>query len=133
MEKKSTSDRPPKKTYRPPELSNYGDITQITRGGGGTTGDGGATHTKVACWIAEALYGIDAPRTHLVRAWLRESYEHRERWALFVVPVYRRFGQSVARLVRSNSIAQRVFRPLFDRAVSCAHRDFASRIADRVA
>ncbi len=123
-----------KKTYRQPELTSYGDVSRITRGGNGASNDtgGSGTHTMV-CWVAEVLYGIDAPRTHLVRAWLTDCYEQRVRWALFVVPIYRRFGRNVAELVRSHRIVQRLLRPVFDHAVTCAHRDFASRIADRLA
>ena len=132
MEDKSTIERQRKNTYRTPELVLYGDVSQITRGGNGNGSDNGSsgTHTMI-CWIAEALYGIDAPRTHLVRVWLKKCYQRREGWALFVVPVYRRVGQRVAAGVRSYAVLQRLFRPLFDRAVVCAHRDYASAIARR--
>jgi len=135
MDNKSQVERKPKKTYHPPELSFYGDITEITRGANSNGSDGGGgsgSHSK-NCWIAEALYGVDAPRTHLVRSWLRECYQARERWALIAVPMYSRFGQQVAKLVRSYRVAQRLFRPLFDHAVNCAHREYAARIADRAA
>ncbi len=115
-----------KKAYSTPQLTFYGDVSQVTRGGGGTMGDapGGAT---MMCWIAEALYGVDAPRTHLVRAWLRESYERRVSWALVVVPLYRRFGQRVAASVRRHSFLQSLFRRVFDHAVRKAHVEFAVR------
>lgn len=32
-----------KKSYCPPELSLYGDVTQLTKGGGGGTTDGNMT------------------------------------------------------------------------------------------
>jgi hypothetical protein len=135
MENKTQVERKPKKTYRTPLLSSYGDVTQITRGNlnVGSDGTGGASSKNAGCWIAEALYGIDAPRTHLVRAWLKHCYAQRQPWALVVVPLYRRFGQRVATGVRSYAVLQRLFRPLFDRAVVCAHRDYASAIAIRTA
>ena len=133
MENSIKPERSAKKAYCPPELSSYGAVTQITRGGGGTTGDGGSTHTKLACWIAEALYGVDAPRTLLIRAWLTHCYNRQQTWALVVVPLYRRFGERVAAGVRSHAVLQRLFRPLFDRAVVCAHRDYAPVIAGRTA
>jgi hypothetical protein len=36
-----------KKPYRPPRLVVYGDLGQVTRGGGGTRGDGGSAHSKL--------------------------------------------------------------------------------------
>jgi len=85
------------------------------------------------CWIAEVLYGIDAPRTRLVRAWLTESYERRDPMARILVPLYSRFGLAIADLLRNCSVLQLVFRPLFDRAAECAHREYASRAVLRQA
>ena len=135
MENEIKRDGKPKKTYRTPLLSSYGDVTQITRGSNASGSDsgGGTGHSSRNCWIAEALYGVDAPRTLLVRAWLTHCYNRQQTWALVVVPLYRRFGQRVAAGVRSRAILQRLFRPLFDRAVVCAHRDYASAIARRTA
>jgi hypothetical protein len=117
-----------KKEYRSPRLVCYGNVAQLTRGGGGVTGDGGGTHTKIACWIAEALYGIHAPRTQLVRAWLKECYERREPWSLIVVPLYRRFGQRIAAFLQSFPAFMTLFRPLFDLGVKRAHRDRATAL-----
>jgi len=116
-----------KKKYLSPELVSYGNVAQLTRGGGGTLGDGHSTHTR-ACWIAEALYGVDAPRTQLVRAWLTECYERREPWSLIVVPLYRQFGQRIAAFLRSWPVFKNVFRPLFDLGVRQAHRDRAAAL-----
>jgi hypothetical protein len=131
MENETKRDGKPKKTYRTPQLSSYGDVTQITRGSNqvGSDSGGGTGHSSKNCWIAEALYGVDAPRTLLVRAWLTRCYNRQRTWALVVVPLYRRFGRGVAAGVRSHRILQRLFRPLFDRAVVRAHRDYASVIA----
>jgi hypothetical protein len=79
------------------------------------------------CWIAEVLYGIDAPRTRLVRAWLTKSYKRRDPVARIVVPLYRRFGVAVAGVLRNRPGLQPLFRPLFDRAVKSAHREYAGR------
>jgi hypothetical protein len=112
-----------KKKYEVPRLVSYGTVTNLTRGGGGHGADStGHPHTK-ACWIAEVLYGIDAPRTHLVRAWLTECYERREPWSLIVVPLYSRFGQPIASFLRSYPAFKSLFRPLFDLGVRRAHRD----------
>lgn len=112
-----------KKEYQAPRLKFYGNVVQLTRGGGGHGSDGtGHPHTK-SCWIAEVLYGVDAPRTHLVRAWLTECYEQRQPWSLIAVPLYSRFGQRVAAFLRSYPIFKSLFRPLFDLGVRRAHRN----------
>lgn len=110
-----------KKKYQIPRLKYYGNVVQLTRGGGGTGNDAGR-HTK-HCWIAEALYGVDAPRTQLIRAWLIECYDRHEPWSLVAVPLYRRFGERVAAFLRSYPAFKRAFRPLFDLGVKRAHRD----------
>jgi len=117
----------PRKSYSPPRLVYYGDVTKLTRGGGGNGNDGGGAMSMV-CWIAEVLYGIDAPRTRLVRAWLIESHKRRDLIGRLVVPLYRRFGVTVAGLLRRCPVLQSVFRPLFYRAVERAHREYAERV-----
>src|SRR5579864_3391515 len=89
-----------KKKYERPQLVCYGAVAQLTRGGGGNGNDGGGVHTKL-CWIAEAIYGVDAPRTELVRVWLSECHEEGEPWSLVVVPLYRRFGQRIAAILHT--------------------------------
>jgi hypothetical protein len=116
-----------KKKYECPQLVCYGTVAQLTRGGGGGGRDADGQHTKV-CWIAGAIYGVDAPRTQLVRAWLSECYERREPWSLVVVPLYRRFGQRIAVFVQSFPVFKSLFRPLFDVGVRRAHRDRATAL-----
>jgi hypothetical protein len=117
----------PRKRYSAPHLVYYGDVTQLTRGGGGTNGDGGGSMSMIACWIAEVLYGVDAPRTRLVRGWLTESYKRRDFIGRIVVPLYSRFGVAVAGLLRRRPVLQGAFRPLFDGAVKRAHQEYAGR------
>jgi len=111
-----------KKKYQIPQLVCYGNVAQLTRGGGGGGKDADLLHTKI-CWIAEVIYGVEAPRTQLVRTWLRECYERREPWSLVVVPPYRRFGQFIAAFLRSCPVFKSLFRPLFDLGVKRALRD----------
>ena len=119
----------PRKAYRQPELSFYGDVSQLTRGQqSNMSGDAGGAATKM-CWIADELYGVAAPRAVLVRAWLNDAYDRRMGWALVAVPLYRRFGVQVARRLRSSTLLERVLRPLFDHAVRCAHRKYAAYVA----
>lgn len=118
----------PKKVYRTPVLSQYGDVKRLTGGMAGGMGDGGGTTgNSMSCWIAETLYGVDAPRVALVRGWLARCYDRREWWALFIVPLYGRFGQRVAAAIRVFPALQRIFRPIFDRAVCRAYREYAVR------
>ncbi len=115
-----------KKAYAPPALKNFGDVTQLVRGGGGSGNDAPSGATKM-CWIAEALYGVGSPRTLLVRSWLRDCYRRRETWSLVIVPLYSHCGYRIAGFIRRYPSLQRVFRPLFDLAVSRAHREYAAR------
>jgi hypothetical protein len=118
----------PRKAYRKPELSFYGDVSQLTRGDiSNMSGDAGGAATKM-CWIADELYGVAAPRTVLVRAWLNDAYDRRAGWALVAVPLYRRFGVQAARRLRSSILLESVLRPLFDHAVRCAHRKYAAYV-----
>jgi hypothetical protein len=118
-----------KKKYQGPQLVCYGTVAQVTRGAHGRGSDTGSFGAKTKmCWIAEAVYGVDAPRTQLVRAWLTECYERRESWSLVVVPLYRRFGQLIAAFLRSYPVFKSLFRPLFDLGVRRAHRDRATAL-----
>lgn len=51
---------PPRKPYAKPQLICYGHVTDIVRGGGGNMCDATGNNTH-SCWIAEVLYGVDAP------------------------------------------------------------------------
>jgi len=126
------SGRHPKKAYRTPVLTQYGDVKRLTGGSGNGGGDmGGAGPMTKPCWIAEALYGVDTPRVALVRAWLARCHKRRDGWALFVVPLYVRFGQRVAGAVRTFPALQRIFRPVFDRAVQRAYGEYALQAVAR--
>ena len=117
----------PRKPYTKPRLTYYGHVKDIVQGGLGEGADGGALgHSKV-CWIAEALYGVDTPRTLLVRGWLSEAYDQRGRWR-FLISLYRTFGRSVAGLIQSGRIPARLFVPLFDSLVVKANDDTARRL-----
>lgn len=116
-----------KRKYKAPRLICYGDVATVTRGAGQGRVDG-KSGTSRNCWIAEALYGVDAPRTQLVRAWLSECYERREPWSLVVVPLYHRFGQRTAVFLRGFPAFKSVFLPLFDLGVRRAHRDRATAL-----
>jgi hypothetical protein len=116
-----------KRKYKAPRVICHGDVATVTRGSGTGRLDSHSGASK-NCWIAEVIYGVDAPRTQLVRAWLSECYERREPWSLVVVPLYRRFGQRIAAFLRSCPVFKSVLRPLFDQGVRRAHRDRAAAL-----
>jgi hypothetical protein len=117
-----------KKEYQRPQLVCYGDVALLTRGGKGKGTESGAHSggSSRMCLVAEVLYGVDTPRTHLVRCWLMDRYERRKHWALIVVPLYRRLGKRIAPLARRYSIVSDALRPLFDSAVRRSLRQYAS-------
>ena len=122
----------PRKPYSAPVFSKYGDVRRLTGGGGGPGADGGGGGAMtMVCWIAEALYGVDTPRVVLVRAWLARCFKRRDGWALFIVPLYVRFGQRVAAHVRTIPAMKWIFRPVFDRAVRRAYREYSTQAIAR--
>lgn len=110
---KTTDTKSPagRKPYAPPRLISYGHVKDIVQGSSGAKGDAGSTKS---CWIAEALYGADDPRTILLRSWLTAIHDARQRGWMFV-ELYRRCGPTVASLIRNGRLRRGAFLPLFDR------------------
>lgn len=104
-------------------VASYGPWNALIQGAAGAASSalmpGGAITKAIPCWVAEAIYGVDDPRTHLVRAWLNGGFRRRP-LGMVAMAAYMRFGQRVARLVRALPILQHALRPLFDRAASKA-------------
>lgn len=71
------------------------------------------------CWIAEAIYGIDDPRTHLVRAWLNGPFRAKL-YGRMVMSLYLKIGRTVAAMVRMSSALRCLLKPLFDKALTRA-------------
>jgi hypothetical protein len=115
-----------RKPYATPRLVCYGSVKELIQGGGGSVGDAGA-HTKPLCWVAEALYGVYAPRTTLLRAWLSQEYVQKGRWWLFAA-LYRRCGRTVANSIHRGRLPRRWLRPLFDFLVDRAFDESARAI-----
>lgn len=78
-------------------------------GGFGMGGSGGG-----GCWIAEAVYGIDDPRTHFLRWWLNTVWAHESIVGFIFMALYLRIGQRVARVVKRNNLVRWVARFVFD-------------------
>jgi hypothetical protein len=101
-----------RKPYTTPKLVSYGHVKDIVQTGGGGMGDGTGT-SKTTCWVAEALYGVDDSRTLVLRSWMLAVHAGKRRGWLFV-ELYRRFGQTVARLIHSGWLPRPVLLPLFN-------------------
>jgi hypothetical protein len=128
----STDNRPPdpaKKPYTPPRLVRYGHVTDIVGGSMGRMSDGMPGDTK-GCWIAEALYGVDDPRTILLRAWVTEVHEQRRRgW--WLAALYIRFGRTAANLIRRSRLLRRLFLPVFDGLLARAGTAWVGKLPNR--
>lgn len=82
------------------------------------------------CWIAEAIYGADDPRTHLVRAWLNGPFRMTT-FGNFVMAMYLTFGKSIAFFVRRFAPLRWMLKPLFDVALQKAeHWDRERQLFD---
>ena len=74
------------------------------------TGIGG---NKGVCWIAEAIYGENDLRTHLLRKYLNTEFA--QTWpGNAIMFVYRAIGKQVSWFVRRSNVLQNLFRPMFD-------------------
>lgn len=78
--------------------------------------------TAAACWIAEAIYGVDAWETYLLRSWLNREFK-RHLFGKLVMGLYCRYGQRVARLVKTYPRVRAAVAPLFNYALNCAIND----------
>nr|UXE44939.1 hypothetical protein Hi04_10k_c3996_00014 [uncultured bacterium] len=116
--------QPARKPYSPPRVISYGHVKDLVQGNSGHGSDGGGGAHSKSCWIAEALYGVSDPRTHLLRAWLTLIYDERRPGWMFVA-LYRRFGRRTASLIERGLLPRLVFQPLFDALVEKALADSA--------
>ncbi len=68
------------------------------------------------CWIAEAIYGVDDTRTHLVRRWLNGPFRESLAGDL-TMRLYLTIGRQVAWVARRSALVRAALRPLFDMAL----------------
>lgn len=76
----------------------------------------------VPCWIAEALWGRDDLKTHVLRFWLTNVYDKTVP-GRFVVAAYRLFGKPISRVIYKYRLVGSAFRPIFERAFRRATRE----------
>ena len=123
----------PRKPYTSPRLVSYGHVKDIIQGGGGKKSDATGTPpggASKSCWIAEQLYGVDDPRTWLLRAWLARVYDERGRGWQFVA-LYSRYGYATAQAIARGYLPRAPFRVLFDALVERACDASAAVVAAR--
>jgi hypothetical protein len=114
---------PTRKPYAPPRLKTHGHVKDLVQGTGGKKKDAFGRNSK-SCWIAEALYGVDDPRTLLLRCWVSSIYEERRPGWMFVA-LYRRFGRRTASLIVRGILPRGLFQPVFDVLLEKALTDSA--------
>jgi hypothetical protein len=123
----------PRKPYTQPRVVSYGHVKDIIQGGGGKKSDATGTPpggNSKSCWIAEELYGVDDPRTWLLRAWLARVYDERGRGWQFVA-LYRRYGLTTAQAIARGYLPRTLFRVVFDALVERAFDASAPVVAAR--
>jgi|SRR5581483_5823387 len=96
--------------------SLLGDIGAGLSSAAGIVGSGFGLANQVkggVCWIAEALWGVDDLRTHIVRGWLNYSRFANTVLGRAILVLYRTFGQRLAKC----RWAVLKLRPLFNLAL----------------
>jgi hypothetical protein len=118
-----------RKPYTTPQLTRHGHVKDIVQGTAGPASDGGSDNTKPpVCWIAEALYGADDPRTIILRSWMLRAYAERRGW-WFLIVVYKALGPTIASLIRREWVPRGVLLPLFDFLARAAFDKSANQLA----
>jgi hypothetical protein len=113
-----TSSKSAPKPYKRPQLVTHGHVKDLVQGTGGKKKDAVGRNSK-SCWIAEVLYGVDDPRTLLLRSWLSSIHQERRRgW--MCVSLYQTFGRATANLIACGVLPRGLFQPLFDALVEKA-------------
>lgn len=69
-----------------------------------------------ACWIAEAIYGANAPETSVIRWWLNTRFV-KQPMGRVVMTLYSRYGRWIAQYARRWAWLRRILRPVFDVAL----------------
>jgi hypothetical protein len=98
------------------KASTLSFIGELAGAGGGALG---RVFAPPSCWIAEAIYGVDDLRTHIIRAWLTGPFE-RTLLGGAAMWLYRKFGRAVAYAVERSAFLRWLLKPIFDIALSRA-------------
>lgn len=96
-------------------IASYGPVNAAIQAAGQAAGAAlGKPPSSGGCWIAESLYGVDDPRTLLMRFWLNQVWAKQSRLGALLMKLYRRVGQRVAAWVKVNRVVRSGLRPVFD-------------------
>lgn len=104
-------------------IASYGPWESAIAAAGAAGGGAASGYEQGQCWGAAASFGgwFD-PRTRLVRSWINNEFRHT--WlGSWVVPLYARYGQRLARAMRRYKPVMWTFRPLFRLALFAACRE----------
>jgi hypothetical protein len=119
------------KNYVKPSLTGLGLLRVVTKLSGCPLGslrnDMGVC--EAPCWIAAAVFGenfFTGSRVIKVRTWLVNDFEPSGLGARFVMQLYRKYGQRVAKVVERNSVLKAGFRKVFDKALAKAEAKYGA-------
>ena len=85
---------------------------------GSLAGAAGTAAGGIYCWVAEAIYGRDDARTHVLRFWFTTVIPDS-----ILARLYRRYGRRAARFIQKCGCARIIARWIFDRLLVMAWRD----------
>ena len=117
------------KKYVKPSLKELGLLRVVTKFSACPTGEApfeGGCYAAF-CWIAAVVFQenlFTGPRVNKVRLWLVNEFEPSGPGAKFVMRLYRKYGERVAKVVEKNAILKRGFRKLFDKALAKAEAQY---------
>jgi hypothetical protein len=129
--KKSHREEKLVKKYVKPSLRELGLLRVVTKLSSCPVGEA-MLDGKCApffCWIAAAVFEenlFTGPRVNKVRTWLVNDFQPSGPGAKFVMHLYRKYGERVAKVVERNSVLKAGFRKLFDKALAKAEAKYGT-------
>jgi hypothetical protein len=118
------------KKYVKPSLKGLGLLRVVTKFSGCPAGEfpvPGYGCLPTICWIAAVVFEenlVTGPRVNKVRTWLVNEFEPSGPGARYVMRMYRKHGERVAKVVEKNTILKHGFRKLFDKALAKAEAQY---------
>lgn len=108
------------------KAATMGFLGSLAGAGGSLLSGGFGAGGAFGCWIAEAVYGLDDARTHLLRAWLNGPFSDTA-LGTAVMWFYMKFGRAGAAAVTRNPRLKRAMKYMFDLALQRAMREMGTR------
>lgn len=91
-----------------------GLLKSLNPGSGGGLPGGFDPGSIGFCWIAEELYGVDSPKAHAIRGWLKNEYSRTPVGEIFV-DWYKDSGERMAEKIKQDAELREHFKSLFDK------------------